>query len=122
MLHLQFLESKYYPISHDLSHAHSQLLGFQINPLSHMPLSTDSLHSHLHLHLFQRCLLLETLESNLHFHLQISCHSVCLFSLFIDIRLNNVQFMFLTISGTHNFTYGSLILLELPLHLLTSIL
>ena len=34
-LHLQFLQSKYSPISHDLSHLHSQLLGFQINPLSH---------------------------------------------------------------------------------------
>ena len=33
-----FLESKDSPISPDLSHLHSQLLGFQINPLSHIPL------------------------------------------------------------------------------------
>ena len=31
-LHLQFSQSKYLPISQDLSHSHSQLLGFQINP------------------------------------------------------------------------------------------
>ena len=48
-LHLQFPWSKYSPTSHDLSHSHSQLLGFQINPLSHPPLSINSLHSHLHL-------------------------------------------------------------------------
>ena len=28
-----FLQSKYSPISHDLSHSHSQLPGFQINSL-----------------------------------------------------------------------------------------
>ena len=32
-LHLQFSQSKYSPISHDLSHSHLQLLRFQINPL-----------------------------------------------------------------------------------------
>ena len=31
-LHLQFLQSKYSPISQDLSHSHLQLLGFQKNP------------------------------------------------------------------------------------------
>ena len=40
------------PMSHDLSHSHSQVLGFQINPLSHIPLSINSLHSHLHLSSF----------------------------------------------------------------------
>ena len=40
--------------SHDLSHSQSQLLGFQINALSQLPLLINSLHSHLHLSLFQR--------------------------------------------------------------------
>ena len=31
--HLQFSQPKYSPTSHDLSHRHFQLLGFQINPL-----------------------------------------------------------------------------------------
>ena len=37
-LYLQFSLSKYSPISHDLSHLHSQLLEFQINPLLHASL------------------------------------------------------------------------------------
>ena len=45
-LHLQFSESKYSPKSHDLSHSYFQLLGFQIYPLSHIPSSINSLHSH----------------------------------------------------------------------------
>ena len=40
-------------MTHDLSRSHLQLLGLQINPLSH-----------LHLLLFQRCLFLQTLTSN----------------------------------------------------------
>ena len=76
-LHLQFSQSKYSPISHDLSHSNLQLLGFQIDPLSHIPLSINSLHSHLHLLPFHRCLLLQTLASNLHLQLHVSCHSMC---------------------------------------------
>ena len=38
------------------------------NPLSHTPLSINSLHSHLHLSSFQRCLLLQTLAFSLHLH------------------------------------------------------
>ena len=34
-LHLQVSQSKYSPISQFLLHSHPQLLGFQINPLSH---------------------------------------------------------------------------------------
>ena len=71
-LHLQFSWSKYSPISHALS----QLLGFQINPLSHTPLPINYLHSDLHLFLSQRCLLLQTFSPNLHSHLQGSCHSI----------------------------------------------
>ena len=65
-------------MSHDLSHSHSELLGFQINILSHIPLSSNFLHSHRHLSLFQHCLLLQTLASNLHFHLQVLRHSIYL--------------------------------------------
>ena len=82
---LQVPCSKYSPTSHDLSHPHSKLLGFQIDPLSHMLLSTNSLHSHLHLSLFQYCLLLQTLLFSLHLHSQISCHSMCLVSLVLHI-------------------------------------
>ena len=121
-LHLQFSQSKYSPTSHGLSHLHSQLLGFQINPLLHTPLSINSLHSHLHLSLFQRYLLLQKLASNLHLHLQFPCHSMSLVSLLLNIRLKTLTFKFFTTSGTHIFTKGSLILLQLPLHLLLLIL
>ena len=57
-LHLKFSYSKYSPTSHDLLHSQSQLRGFQINPVSYLILSINSLHSHLHLSLFQHCLLL----------------------------------------------------------------
>ena len=66
---LQFSYSKYSPTSHDLSHSKSHLLGLQRNPISHLPFSINSLHSCLHLSLFQRILLLKTLEFN--FHLKI---------------------------------------------------
>ena len=83
-LHLQFSYSKYSPTSHDLLHSHSQLLRFQINPLSRTPLSINSLHSHLHLSSFPRCLLLQTLASSLHLHLHVPCHFICLASLVLD--------------------------------------
>ena len=121
-LHLQFSPSKYSPTSHDSLHSHSQLLGFQINPLSHTPLSINSLHSHLHLSTFQRCLLLQTLASNLDLHLHASCHSKCLVSLALDIRLNTLTFKVFITSATHIFAYGSLVLLQLPPHLLVLIL
>ena len=76
-LHLQFLWSKYSPTSHDLSHSQLHLLGFQINLLSHIFLSTNPLYSHLHLSSFHFCLLLQTLEFDLHLHLQVLCHSKC---------------------------------------------
>ena len=94
-------------MSNDLSHSHSQLLGFQLNPLSHIPLSINSLHSDLHLSSFHLCLLLQTLASNLHLHLQVLCHSICLVSLVLDIRLNTLTFMFLIVLGTHKLAYGS---------------
>ena len=99
-LDLQFFQSKYSLKSQDLSHSHSQLLGFQINPLSHTPLSMNYLHSQLHLSSFQRCLLSQTLLLNLHLHLHISCHSMCLVSLVPDTRLNTLAFKFFTTSGT----------------------
>ena len=71
----------------------------------------------LHFSLFQRFLLLQTVVFNLHLHLPVLC---VLFHYFL--RLNTLTFMFLTTSGTHNFAYGSLILLQLPLHLFTSTL
>ena len=40
------------------------------------------------------------------------------FTLVLDIRLNTLTFMFLATSGTPNFEYVSLILLQLPPHLL----
>ena len=39
---------------------------FIINPLSHIPLSINYLHSHCHLSLFHLCLLLQTLSSSVH--------------------------------------------------------
>ena len=40
-----------------------------------------------------------------------------LISLVPDTRLSNLTFKSFTISGTHNFAYGLLILLKLQLHL-----
>ena len=93
-------------MSQALSHPHLQLLGFQINPLSHTPLSISSLHSDLHLFLFQRCLLLQTFSPNLHSHLNVSCHSVYLVSLVLYTRLNTLTFTFFTILGTQIFAHG----------------
>ena len=110
-------------LSHDLSHSKLQLLEFQINSLSYLPLSINSsLHSHLHLSSFHLCLLLQTLTSNLHLHLQVSYHFMCLVGKLHEIKLNILTFTFLTISGTHNLAHGSLVLLQLPLHLFTLIL
>ena len=71
--------------------SHSQLLGFQVNPLSQLPLSINSLHSHLHLSSFQRCLLLQTLASSLHLHLQVLWNFIYLVSIVFDIRLNTLR-------------------------------
>ena len=84
-LHLQFSQSKYSPTSHDLSHSHSQLLGFQIDPLLLTPLSINYLHSHQHFSSCQCFLLLQTLAYHLHLHLHVSCHFMCLVSLVLDI-------------------------------------
>ena len=91
-------------------------------PLSHKPLSINPLHSHRHLSLFHRSLLLQTLASNLHLHLHVSCHFICLVSLVLDIKLNTLTFTSFITSGTHIFDNGLLILLQLPLHLLLLIL
>ena len=106
-------------MSHALSQSHSWLLAFQINPLSHIPFSFNTLHSHLHLSLFQCCLLLQVLASNQHWHFQVSWQSMCFVSLVLDIRLKILILMFLTTSGAPTFADGSLILLLLPLHLFT---
>ena len=103
-------------------HSHSQLLGFQIKPLSHTPLSTNSLHLHLHLSLFQRCLLFQTIASNLHSHLHFSCHFIFFVSLVLDIKLNTLTFKSFTPLGAHIFLQRSLILLQMPLHLLVLML
>ena len=81
----------------------------------------SSLHSRLHFLLSQRCLLLQRLVSNLHLHLQVSCNSVCLVSLVLEIRSSTLTYMLLATSGTHYFAHESLTLLDLPLHLFTLI-
>ena len=91
-LDLQFSWSKYSPILQDLSYSHSQLVGFQTNPLSNTTLSINSLHSHLHLSSLQRCLLLQILLFNLHLYLEVSCHFICLVSFVLDIRLKTLTF------------------------------
>ena len=107
-------------MSHDLSHFHLQLLRFQINPLSYIPLSVNSLHSHLHLLFFQRFYYYK------HLHLIYVCiytfHAIRIFlaSLVLEISLNTLIFMFLTIPATHKCAYELLLLLKLPLHLVIS--
>ena len=73
-------------MSHDLSHSQSQSIRLKINPLSQLSLLIySSLDSHLHLSSFHHCLLLQILESSLHLHSQVSCHSICIFLLVLDI-------------------------------------
>ena len=79
-LHLQFSQSKYSPTPHDLSHSHSQLLGFQIDPLSHVLLSINSLYSHLRLSSFQRSLLLSLHQIYIYDY---TFHAICV-SFFIS--------------------------------------
>ena len=50
-------------------------------------------------------------------HLHDSCHSIDLVSIVNAIKLNTLAFKFFTVSGTQILVYGSLILLQLPLHL-----
>ena len=100
----------------------SQFLGFQINPLSKVPLSINSLHSLMHLSSFHLCLLLQILASSVQLHLHVLCHLMCLVSSVLDNRLNTFTFMFLIWSGTYILAYGLLIVLQLPLHLFTLIL
>ena len=88
-------------LHHKASPSHSQLLGFQVNPLSKIPLSINLLHSHLHL---------------------IYIYIYKLVTLVPDIRLNTLTFMFLTTSEAYNFAYESFISLQLPLHLFTSVI
>ena len=106
-LHLQFEWSKYSLILQVLSHSLSQLLGFKINPLSHTPLSINSLHSHVHLSSFHRCLLLQIILSNLHIHLYDSCHFMCLVSLVNVFKLNTLTFKFFVASETQVLAYVS---------------
>ena len=122
-LQRQFLLSRYSPIPQDLSHSHSQLLGLQLIPLSQAISSTkSSLHSHLHLSSLQICLLLHTISLNLQIHLQLSCHSICLVSLILEIRSNTLTLIFLITSGIKILPEGLLMLLQLPLQSFTLIL
>ena len=89
-----------------------------------------SYHTHLYqsilyihkLSIFHLCLLLPTFSFILHLHLHVSCHLICLVSLFSDIKLKILRLIFLATSATHNSAYGSLILLQIPLYLLVLIL
>ena len=71
----------------------------------------------MHLSSFNLCLLLQTLASSLHLHLQVSCNFMYIVLLAVEIRLYPFTFVFLITSGTHDFAYGSLMLLQVPLHL-----
>ena len=77
-LYLQLLWSKFCLMPHDLSHSHSHTLGFQIKSFITFIFVNQFFNSHLHLSLFQSCLLLQTFASNLHLRLQALWHSICL--------------------------------------------
>ena len=91
---------KYSPTSHVLSNSHSQLLGFQIKPLSHTSLSTI-LYIHIYIYL-----LLQTFSPNLHSYLHVSCNSINLVSLVLDNGLNTLTLKFFITLGTQIFAYG----------------
>ena len=94
---------------HDVSHSHSYMIGFQVNPLSHLPLLISSLYLHMRLSLFQSCLFLQKLAYNLYLHAQVSCEDTCLATLITEIRLNTLIIIFLTTSETDHLAYGLLI-------------
>ena len=77
LLHLQLLWFKYSPMPHDLSYSQSQLLGFQVNLVSHIPLSINSLHLHLHLSSLLHTLHTLCIHCYIHFHLIYIC--ICMF-------------------------------------------
>ena len=111
------IQSKYSPISHDLSHSNSQLLEFQIYPLSHTPLSVNFLHSHRHLSLFQRCLLVQTLASSLHLHLHVSCHFMCLVLLvpattFTCFNTKRIKYRLITININNFWSYFTCLIIH----------
>ena len=81
---------------------------FIINPLSHIPLSINYLHSHCHLSLFHLCLLLQTLSSSVHICFYMFLATLCLVLLVLNIRLNTLRLIFLTI---HNFAYRILLIM-----------
>ena len=55
-------------------------------------------------------------------HLHVSCHFIDLVSLVNDTRLNTLTFNFFTVTETQILAYGSLILLQLPIHFFILIL
>ena len=113
-------------MSHDLSQSHSKILELQKKKkkkkkffvtyaLVHKPFALPAAFI-----VITMLLLLKTFASNLHIHFQVSCHSICIFLFVLEIRLNTLTFMFLTIRGTRRFPYGSIKLLQQPVHLFTS--
>ena len=97
-LNLQFSWSKYSPTSHDLSHSHSQLLGFQINLLAeNLYQSIFCIYTSIYLY-SNVVYYYKTFASNLYLHLHVSCHFTCLDSLDLEIKLNTLTFMFLITS------------------------
>ena len=98
-------------------HSHIQITWIPNKSfIIYINLSIHSLHVDLHLSSFHLCLSLQTLVSSLHLHLQAQYHFIYLVLVVLEIRINAFTFMFLQTSRKHNFTYGSLILLQPPLH------
>ena len=66
-------------LCHMIYHIHIHIHILKTDPFSHLSLSINySPLSHLHLSSFHLRLLLQTLESNLHLHLQVSRYFMCL--------------------------------------------
>ena len=86
----------------------------QINPLSHTPLSINSLH--------YTCIYLHSSAVYYYKHCHLIYTCIYKFHVILDIRLNTLAYKFFTISVTHNFACGLLIFLQLPLHLFILIL
>ena len=81
-------------------------------------------HTHLYqlIHCIHICIYLFSIFVYYDKHLHLICIYIYKFSailcvLFLDIRLSALIFVSLAARGTQNFAYGSLILLQLPLHL-----
>ena len=113
VFHMNNLQYLNIPLWHSQSNVH----GFHTQSSLQKLQWSKVLHSHQHPSLFHLCFELRTLSFNLDLQSHDLCWNKHLNSFILCIKLN--KFTFYALSRTHTRAYGSLIVLQLPPHLLT---